>query len=533
MDTKNKNRKIVVWILLGVIVIAAFFVRFHNIEIVPAGIYPDEAVNGTDAILANEAGSYKTFYTNNYGREGLFINLIAFSIKIFGNTILGLKFWSIIFGTLTVLGVYLLTKELFRSERSGLIAAFLAAFSFWAINFSRISFRAIMVPFLLTFLFYFIFRGLKTKNYLNFILAGVSFGAGFHTYLAFRITPLILIVLFVLFLLYKKSFIKNYWKQILVFVVSALIVVSPLLYDFYKYPEHFESRTGSISIFSPDVNQGQFVKTLGRSVRLSLTKYNFKGDQNWRHNFPPFPILNTLVGISFLIGLIYVTVKAIHLLIIRFRDKIRDRKLVVYVFLLSWFVAMLAPEFLTAEGLPHALRSIGTLPVVFILATIPFLWILGKIGSSLNFFKVAVASLLIIAFVSTGITETLKYHYVWANNPEQHGAFNASYKNMALYLNSLPDSINKYVAANGPGREMEDGLPVSAHVIKYFTRGKAEVTFLKDGSDVLTRTPMVIILMNYEQELIERIKLFYPQASVQNIDVNPGHNSEFTAIFIN
>ena len=151
-----KNKKITVGILLGAIIIAAFFLRVYNIDSVPAGIYPDEAVNGTDAQLANATNDHRWFYTNNYGREGLFMNLISVSIRIFGNTVLGLKFWSILFGTLTVLGVYFLTRELFKSHRAGLIASFMTAFSFWAINFSRISFRAIMVPFILVWSFYFL-----------------------------------------------------------------------------------------------------------------------------------------------------------------------------------------------------------------------------------------------------------------------------------------------------------------------------------------------------------------------------------------
>jgi hypothetical protein len=531
-NKKMKNIKLPAWLMIGAIVLAALFLRVYKIDSIPAGIYPDESVNGTDALLANETGDYKLFYTNNNGREGLFINLISVSTRIFGNTIFGLKFWSMLLGTLTVLGIYLLVKELFRSHRSGLIAAFLMAFSFWAINFSRISFRAICIPFILTFSFYFVFRGLRTKRYLDFILAGLIFGLGLHTYIAFRVAPLILVIILAALLIVKKHFIREYWKYILVFSIAIFISAAPMLYDFAKHSDHFQSRSASISVFSPAVNHGHLLATLGKSIVLSLAKYNFYGDQNWRHNYPPYPILNPIVGIAFLVGIIYLFVKAIHLLYLRFKHDVRDEKLVIYIFLLGWFFAMLLPEMLTEEGLPHALRSIGTMPVVFIIATIPFLWILGRAVKSGYFFRASMASLFIFIFLFIGLWDPIKYFVFWANNPNQHGQFTESYKNIATYLNSLPPDTNKYVFANGSGQEMEDGLPVSAHVVKYLTYGKSQVTYLKRGSDIILKKPMVIVLMKYDQGVVDKLKQLFPGAKVEKMYNNPGYASDFTVVNI-
>ena len=161
-------KKITIFILVLLILALGFFLRIYNIENTPPGIYPDEAVNGKDAIKAFKNGTYELFYTDNNGREGLFINLIALSFSFFGISILALKLPSIVFGTLTILGVYLLSKELFN-KRLALISSFLLAISFWAINFSRIAFRAVMLPMLLVFSFYFIFRGLRTKKWWDLV----------------------------------------------------------------------------------------------------------------------------------------------------------------------------------------------------------------------------------------------------------------------------------------------------------------------------------------------------------------------------
>lgn len=465
---KFKNKRILNLTLLFLIVLAAFTIRIYNIENVPSGIYPDEGENAADALMANESGNYEWFYTGNNGREGLFINLQALSIKLLDPSMLSLKLWSIIFGTLTVLGTYLLTKELFRSQRAGLLAAFFVAFSFWAINFSRIGFRANMLPPILSFSFYYLFCGIrynkvihssknKAKNFLKsstfksyfcFAMAGLIFGIGLHTYIAFRVAPAILGLSFLALWVTKRHFWRDYWLHSLLFIIFMFISMTPLLWTFHIHPEYLTSRSASISVLSPEVNQGHPIKELSRSLFLSLVKYNLWGDQNWRHNYPPYPILNPILGFTFLGGLIYLIIKWFHLLILRFKHKIRDRKFYVYTFILGWFFAMLAPEFMTAEGLPHALRSIGTLPVTFIIATIPFLWLIGKTKHYGHGFKIIIISFIFISLPIIAISETIKYHYFWANNENQYVSFDKYLKKVADYNKNLPESTEKYLIAD-------------------------------------------------------------------------------------
>lgn len=443
---ENKPKKKIIWGLLLAILLAAFAVRSYNISNLPSSIYPDEAQNGVDAQLANSTGNYKLFYETNNGREGLFINLQAMSIKYIGNTVFGLKFWSIIFGTLTVLGVFLLTSELLQNQIAGLVGAYLIAFSYWAINFSRIGFRAIMLPFILSWAFYFMFKGLRTKKYSDFIIAGFIYGLGLHTYIAFRVSPLILIVLFIILTITKKDFIKNYWRQTLVFAVAMFIAAAPMLLDFFKWhPEHYASRTSEISVLNPETNKGHLIPTLARTFGLSLAKYNFWGDQNMRQNYPPYPILNPLTGIAFLVGLIYITLQFFRLLWRRFRKGTRDTRLVLYTFLLAWFFVMLIPEFLAAEGNPHALRSIGTLPVVMIISVIPFVWIFKHMHSFGKSYKIFIMSMLVTIFLFIGIFDTVKYFVFFAQSPKQHEAFQANLGEVSKFIRTLPSSEEKYI----------------------------------------------------------------------------------------
>jgi hypothetical protein len=512
-------KKIVLGLLFAIL-LAAFALRVTNIENIPSSIFPDEAQNGIDAQEANATGKYKLFYESNNGREGLFINIQALSIKYFGSTTFALKFPSILFGTLTVLGVFLLIYELFQSYIAGLIGAYLITFSYWAINFSRIGFRAIMVPLVLTFAFYFLFKGLRTKKLHDFIIAGFIYGLGLHTYIAFRVSPLVLIALFIALVITRKNFIKDYWKHTLVFAVAMFITSGPMLLDFfYLHPEHYESRTGAISILNPEVNQGRIVPILAKTVGFSIQKYFAVGDLNMRHNYPPYPLLNPLAGIAFLIGLVYVFGKFFHLTYIRFRSGIRDEKLAVYFFLLAWFFALLIPEFLANEGNPHALRAIGTLPVVFIIAVIPFMWIANKYHHYGHSFKIFVASMFIFAFAFIGIADPVKYFVFFANSPKQHQAFEANLKEVSNYIQTLPQAKEKYIITGSMQRL----------TIKYLNPAITNAYYLYPGQvgsiSPVNKNNFVVIFTDSDWEKINAMRDRFPKISFEE------HRNKFNDVF--
>ncbi len=83
------------YFFLILIIIIAGFLRLYQINQLPPGLYPDEAMNGNNALEAlsntdfsakgGPALGWKVFYPENNGREGLFINIQAISVAFFGN----------------------------------------------------------------------------------------------------------------------------------------------------------------------------------------------------------------------------------------------------------------------------------------------------------------------------------------------------------------------------------------------------------------------------------------------------------------
>ena len=219
-------------VLLIIVLCIATFFRLWKLNEIPPGLYPDVAINGNEALESLKTGNFKLFYPENNGREGLMMWLIAISFSIFGVSIWSIKIVSTIIGILTVLGLYLLTKELFSFNTPtfqhsntptiiALLSSFFLAISFWHTNFSRIGFRAILLPFILVFSFYFLFRGLRTKKTHNFIISGLFFGLGFYTYISFRFAILILPVILIPYFFISKK--KGLQKKFLLFTFYFLL----------------------------------------------------------------------------------------------------------------------------------------------------------------------------------------------------------------------------------------------------------------------------------------------------------------------
>ena len=489
----SKKNTIIHFTILSLIVILAFVVRIYNIDSVPSGIYPDEANNGTNAFDAMQAGHYPWFYPDNNGREGLFLNIIALLFKFFGVSVITLKLPAIMMGTLTVIGVYFLARELFISKpRLALIASYLTAVSFWAINFSRISFRANMMLPVLTFAFYFFFRGIRTKKILDFIISGAIFGLGFHTYIAFRIAPALAIVLFILLTIQGgRTFLRNYWTKILTFILCAGVVASPIFYTFHQHPEYLTSRSGDISVFAP--SQNTLIETLLHTVSTSLLKYNVHGDQNWRHGLPSLPTLEPLVGIMFFCGILLSAWLFIYFFYRRIIHKTTNRKLVTHGFLIAWFFAFLAPEFMTTEGLPHSLRSLGTLPVAYIFAAFFINYLLERAQHRSHKHFIFTSVLTITLLVYVGFFGIMQYHVLWATSAEQAHAFNKNLTDIAHYIPTLPTATPIYVVTSSMER-----LPIRLLNIE----NKNIIFIEKNEIDKIDTTQFFYLIAPYETDII-------------------------------
>ena len=511
------NKKVLFFLII-ILLIASFF-RLWKLDLIPPALYPDVAINGTNALQALENKDFKVFYHDNNGREGLFINLIAFSFLIFGVSVWSIKIVAALIGIATILGMYLFTKEIFdyskikNSEFIALLSSFFLTISFWHVNFSRFGFRAIFTPFILVFSFYFLFKGLRTKKLKDLIIAGLIFGLGFHTYISFRLAILLLmIVLFVWLLIYnKEKRLKKYFSLVFYFLIFIFIAALPIGIYFYQNPGDFIGRATGVSVFSQPQPIGAFIK----SMAIHLGMFNFYGDPNWRHNIAFSPLLFWPIGLLFLTGF-FISIKNFFLYL-----KNRNWSVfLLYSTILTWLMVMILPGALTYEGIPHALRAIGAIPPVFILSAMGAEFIYRKIKEKIGKKSTPLLLLgLIIILCWFSYGEYKRYFIIWGQNPALKGAFTKDLFDIGEYLNSLPDDFKAYVIVN----ELEHplyGISIPGQTPMFIESAKFNETranYIKaqelDKISLDDKKNTVIIPI-YKNSLFEELKKKFPEAEI-------------------
>lgn len=544
-------------VVIVLILILTVFLRLYNLNTIPPGIWYDEAYNGLDALTAMENGDYKIFYPENFGREGLYINALALSFKLFGTNDFALRFPSTVFGILTVLGFAFFLRKLKLTKTTTVLGVFILATSFYHLNFSRIAFRAIMVPFLLTWSFYFFIKGFYfikehtinksglIKRILNgalfsFFMSGLLTGIGLHTYIAYRVVPLIfIIILFISLIIYKK-FLANYWKAILVFLVGAIITAGPILFYFQQNPATFTGRTDAVSIFNaPDMTINEaFIKSLS----LHLQSFFFIGDGNQRHNHNSLPLLPAVWSLFFAIGFFISLKEILSNLIRRFfsSNKFKPTKLLLPALLgQAMFWPMLIPGVLSLEGIPHSLRIIGVIPAIFLLTVLPFEY-LRRLYLHLKaspFYAMkhwrwlimqVTFSILIGTFVLTGVFQSYTYFELWAKNQKTAESFQQDLYQLGQFIKQQPLKEHNYlllenhVGVNKNNRSdfSEKGLLFSGYpVIKNYLAYNIneDITGLVNDDAIDCSDSQFILQQNTPLLALKKINNYCPNLELQEI----------------
>lgn len=458
--------------LAGIVLLAVFY-RFYLIKALPGGLFPDEAANGLDINLMQQ-GQLQPFYERGNGREALFFYMLWGSVEIFGKGAWQHHIVSALIGVLAVIICFLVAKELFqlfaKNEEdkkwaipTALLSAFFIATSSWHIVLSRTAFRANLIPLFAGLVFYLMLLTFKAKTtgqrYFWSAMTGAAFSLGFYSYIAYRILVPVIIILVLwplaVDLLKSPRFqnLKKFFKPALVALLAAVIFIAPLAHYFYTHPGSFIGRSGQVSVFNPDLNGGDLVGTILEVTRLSVLAYFTDGDLNWRHNVSGEPFLSIIISPFFLIGMVITLLLAIRYAVLPHKYPHNWK----HFLLAGWFWSMLVPVVTTAEGIPHGLRSIGTIPAVFIITAI------GVVGVVKGFIKLyqkyqdrisslerqtlkTARLLLVVTFFGAIISQSYILYFIQtANSPENYYAFRSDLSVVSEYLKANGSKDNTYL----------------------------------------------------------------------------------------
>ncbi|RJQ37736.1 phospholipid carrier-dependent glycosyltransferase [Candidatus Microgenomates bacterium] len=250
-------------IFLLFILLLGFFLRFYRLGDVPAGLHRDEAFLGYNAFSILKTGGDINGNLLPLHLQSFLFSPAGYSyfsipfIKIFDLSSFSVRFASALFGSLTVILVFFITKELFskRLRESKKIninmlastSALLLAISPWHINLSRTATENTIVVFFISLGLLFYLFWLRKKGFIFLQLSFFSFGLTFLLYQAPRVFLPFFIPLMVFFL--SKEIFKK--REVITLICHFLLTtILPLILILSSKDLSLRIRT--VSLFSTD-----------------------------------------------------------------------------------------------------------------------------------------------------------------------------------------------------------------------------------------------------------------------------------------
>lgn len=366
-----------------IVLLLGIFLRFSQLGKVPDSLDWDEAAWGYNAYTFMHTGkdefgivspvSFKSF--GDY-KQPIYIYSEIIPIALFGLNSFSVRFPAAIYGSVSIILMFLFVRELFYKTKHKNYFAFLAmtifAFSPWSIQFSRVAFESTLgVAFVLLGSYLFLLA-IRKNSKISFFFAFIAFALSAYSYHSQKL--FIPIYAFALFLLNWKYFIN---KKLLTVCLLLLLFLSnaiwlfngtttargqsvlftsqqtQLLKDSANTLIYYQSQNDILGII---LNNRRIV--YARTFALNYLKHF---DPNWlfisgdlpRHHAPG-------MGLLYLASLPFIILGTYFL----FRRKFENHYLLVVWFLLAPVASSIAID------APNAERSVIMLPPIVILEAI-------------------------------------------------------------------------------------------------------------------------------------------------------------------
>jgi SAM-dependent methyltransferase len=355
------------WELLGLagMVVAAFLVRFLQLDEIPYVLAGDEASMGREAarVLSGELGN--PFVTGWFSHPTLFFFILALPVRAFGQTTLAVRFLSPFIGALSVLGTYLFARRAWGRPVAWIAAVLLAGYHFH-IHYSRLALNNIWDPLFALFVMGLLWCGRQTRDRRYYVMAGLALGVSQYFYMGSRLL-LVLVGSLMLYWAVRDS--RGLWRErsnLVALVLMALVVALPIALFSLKHPDDYMARMNQLGIFHSGW-LGREVELTGRSAASLLGEqlwraalaFNYTHDPTFWYR-PGIPLLRFWPSILFVFGLGLAVVGV--------------RRTPNFVLLL-WIAATVLFAGALLENPPSSQRYVIAAPAICILVALALIWI--------------------------------------------------------------------------------------------------------------------------------------------------------------
>lgn len=335
--------------MLGLIVIVAAILRLVRLGNL-FGQVPSQ--NAQADILKQLSGELRLVLSDPQGLHGPFAAIEGMFVQIFGPTPFAVLLPSAILGSVTVVVIGGVAKEILRrggipgAGTVSLLAALLAATSSWHVSLSRSGMEVVLLPLLLCLALYLVLRGLHAaqphdpassrlvsastgryphssdpqdrisshRQFLYFTAGGVAAGLGWDVVPGLWLVPLILLSVLIFWRLSERGKVKLPHRHSLTLVLSTAIAAIPV--GWYYISLYIGFPTGSALLAksseqpgSPSPLSGAFwaqvASNAGDVIHVLIA-------QDYSAGYPSIggaPIIPGLLGPFFYIGVLIIVIR--------------------------------------------------------------------------------------------------------------------------------------------------------------------------------------------------------------------------------
>lgn len=453
-------------ITLLIIIVIAFSLRFINLGSIPPGLNWDEVSHGYNSysILKTGYDEWGQFLPiTNFRAYGdyplpLYMYLTMPFIAIFGLSEFTIRIPSALLGSLTVIVIYFLSKEIFKNKYAALLSAFLLAISPWTVLSSRQVLQSTPAVFFLSLGFWLLLKGLSARGIFS-VLGVICVGLSAYAYHNARILAPILLIFFCL--LFRKKILKNIKNYLLPLIIICIFFI-PLI------PVVFSSegtaRASWVSILDQGaINQINEQRTLSalpeplpkliynRPVYL-ITKFSenylgyfnpvylgFEGGTQYQFSVPHIGIVYPTELPFFYLGIIFLILKG---------WKLENEK----KFLLGWLILSPIPAAITRDPSQVIRSSIMIVPY-YLIVGYGFVKVAEYLKHWSRFFPIIITA----AFLFLTLVLSASYFYnLWFIYPKQYSfAWQYGYKEATEYIKENGQKYDQIIITKKYGEPHE------------------------------------------------------------------------------
>jgi len=432
------------------LVALGLFLRIYRLSEIPMGFFGDEASIGYNAytILTNGTDEYGVFYPIFFKAFGEYKSPIQIYstvplVAIFGLNEFSVRLVSTIYGTLSIISIYFLVKELFRKYEYNrflaIISALFLSISPWHIHFSRVSLELMPHVFFTIMGIYFFLKAQDKPLLLSISL--VTFGLSIYSYFPARIfVPLFGLGISLIYF----RFFSTHKKLVLLNLILLILLLIPLFV--HTFSPYGLTPWQQVSIFS---NPPKEEAILTHVVNNYFSHFSFdflllKGDIDMPGQFITRHSVRD-------IGELYLFQLPLLILGLYFCYRIRQKR--ILALLILWLLLYPIGSMFTVEKSAQATRSIiGVIPFQILSACglVYVINLLSKTRRLIYFLSITAISVIMVFSFSKFINLYFLKYPLYSSD---YWGWQYGYRNIMIYFKQVEYNFDELLIThrfNGP-----------------------------------------------------------------------------------